>query len=132
MPFGAELRHGRARLRIWAPQQATIAVALDGRSPLPMQGTSAGWYELSVDAVAGARYQFVLSDGRRVADPASRYQPEDVDGPSELIDAHAYQWASRGWRGRPWEDTVCYEMHVGTFTDTGTFRAARDKLDHLV
>lgn len=66
-----------------------------------------------------------------MADPASRYQPCDVDGASEVIDPGAYRWLSPKWRGRPWDDAVLYELHLGTFTSGGTFRAAIEKLDHL-
>ena len=65
-------------------------------------------------------------------DPASRYQPEDVHGPSEVIDPAAYVWRDAGWSGRPWEEAVVYELHIGAFTPEGTFRAAIGKLDHLV
>jgi maltooligosyltrehalose trehalohydrolase len=73
-----------------------------------------------------------LPDGTRVPDPASRFQPQDVHGPSEVIDPSAYQWSDSAWRGRPWSDAVLYELHVGTFTEEGTFLAAIEKLDHLV
>ena len=74
----------------------------------------------------------MLPDGLRVPDPASRYQPEDVHGPSEVVDAAAYVWRDTGWRGRPWHEAVVYELHIGAFTPEGTFRGAIDKLDHLV
>ena len=54
-------------------------------------------------------------------DPASRYQPEDVHGPSEVVDPRAYTWADADWRGRPWHETVLYELHVGTFTPRARF-----------
>src|SRR6185503_19647645 len=60
------------------------------------------------------------------------FQPEDVHGPSEIIDPGAYQWRETAWPGRPWEEAVIYELHVGAFTPEGTFRAAVAKLDHLV
>ena len=64
-------------------------------------------------------------------DPASRFQPEDVHGPSEVIDPAAYRWPDESWRGRPWHEAVLYELHVGAFTPEGTFRAAIGRLDHL-
>jgi malto-oligosyltrehalose trehalohydrolase len=67
-----------------------------------------------------------------VPDPVSRFQPDDVHGPSEVIDPRAYHWLCDGWTGRPWEEAIIYELHIGTFTPEGTFRAAMDKLDHLV
>ena len=77
------------------------------------------------------RYSFVLADGMRVPDPAARAQIGDVHGPSRLVDPHAYAWRTRGWRGRPWEEAVIYELHIGTFTPEGTFDGVRSKLDHL-
>ena len=65
-------------------------------------------------------------------DPASRHQPEDVHGSSEVIDPSSYMWRDIAWRGRPWEEAVLYELHIGAFTPEGTFRAAIDRLDHLV
>ncbi len=78
------------------------------------------------------RYTFELPNGHHVPDPASRFLPEDVLGPSEIIDPLAFEWTDRGWTGRPWEETILYELHIGTFTPDGTFRAAIDKLDYLV
>ncbi|ODN68959.1 Malto-oligosyltrehalose trehalohydrolase [Methylobrevis pamukkalensis] len=65
-------------------------------------------------------------------DPGSRFQPDDVLGPSEVVDPAAFAWEDAGWTGRPWHEAVIYELHVGTFTQEGTFRAVIDRLDHLV
>jgi malto-oligosyltrehalose trehalohydrolase len=131
MPFGAEFRDGRGRFRIWAPAQSALTLVIEGRAPIRMQSAAGGWYESIVEAEAGAQYRFALSDGTLVPDPASRYQPHDVDGPSELIDPQAYGWSMPAWRGLPWEEAVVYELHLGTFTPDGTFSAAIEKLDHL-
>ena len=79
----------------------------------------------------GTEYQFVLQDGMAVPDPASRAQKGDVNGPSVVIDPGRYQPINPDWAGRPWEETVIYELHIGTFTPQGTFRAAIDKLPYL-
>ena len=133
MPFGAELQaDGRVRFRLWAPPHGRVGVELNG-DVLPMEGLGGGWHELVTDrGGAGTPYRFVLPDGLRVPDPASRYQPEDVHGPSEVIDSTIYNWSDAGWKGRPWEEAVVYELHIGAFTPEGTFRAAIGKLDHLV
>ncbi len=133
MPFGAELQaDGRVRFRLWAPPHREVQIELDGET-VAMRATGAGWHELVTDcARAGTRYRFVLPDGLRVPDPASRYQPEDVHGPSEVVDPAAYAWRDANWSGRPWEEAVVYELHIGGFTPEGTFRAAIGKLDHLV
>ena len=98
-----------------------------------MRRAGEGWHELITDhARPGTRYNFVLPDESRVPDPASRHQPRDVHGPSEVIDPATHAWADGDWRGRPWDEAVVYELHIGAFTPEGTFRAAIGKLDHLV
>ncbi len=135
MKFGTSLTPRGARFRLWAPECATISLRIPARSAedLPMQREPRGWFVLEVEgARPGDRYSFVLPDGLAVPDPVSRYQPDDAHCDSELIDPRAYRWRDLGWPGRPWEEAVLYELHIGTFTPQGTFRAAIDKLDHLV
>jgi malto-oligosyltrehalose trehalohydrolase len=135
MPFGAEVcADGSVRFRIWAPAQHEMKLRLDSqRDVLTMRSLDEGWHELVTrEAHVGSRYSFLLDSGTEVPDPASRHQPEDTRGPSEVIDPRAYEWKERAWRGRPWESTVLYELHVGAFTPEGTFRAAIEKLDYLV
>jgi len=79
----------------------------------------------------GCRYKFRLPDGGEVPDPGSRYQPQDVHGASEVVDLKAYEWKSDTWPGRPWDESVIYELHIGSFTEEGTFRATIERLDHL-
>jgi maltooligosyltrehalose trehalohydrolase len=98
-----------------------------------MEAHADGWFELdTADAQAGSRYSFGLDDGKAVPDPVSRFQPEDVHGPSEVVDPTAYRWQNPDWRGRPWHETVLYELHVGTFSEEGTYDGLRRRLDHLV
>jgi maltooligosyltrehalose trehalohydrolase len=134
MKFGTQVTTRGVRFRLWAPQATAVSLKLyDPNRVLPMIALPRGWYELEVDGIGhGMRYRFVLHDGTEVPDPASRYQPEDVHGPSEVVDPLAYGWRDVGWRGRPWEEAIFYELHVGTFTPEGTFRAAIEKLDYLV
>ena len=133
MPFGAELKvDRRVRFRLWTPQHREVAVEFDGKV-IAMSPLGAGWHEfVTGSARAGTRYRFRLPGGLRVPDPASRYQPEDVHGPSEVVEPAAYLWRDADWTGRPWQEAVVYELHIGTFTPEGTFRAAIGKLDHLV
>jgi malto-oligosyltrehalose trehalohydrolase len=91
-----------------------------------------GWFEVTAaEARPGSRYRFRLPDGVLVPDPASRHQPEDVHGPSEVVDPEAFDWTDAGWRGRPFEEAVFYELHVGAFTPAGTFDGAAAQLDRL-
>jgi len=133
MRFGAEVQGDNSvRFNIWAPAQKSLRIAIDGAAPLPLHAGADGWHELtSAVAHPGSRYRFLLADDTAVPDPASRFQPEDVHGPSEVIDPIAYRWSDARWAGRPWIEAVVYELHVGTFTPEGTFRAAIGRLEHL-
>lgn len=135
MPFGAEpLADGRVRFRFWAPSADAVALVVEGApEPVPMRAYAGGWFEAVTDvACVGARYMYRLPDGRDVPDPAARWQPGGVHGWSEVIDPRAWRWTDADWRGIPWEACVLYELHVGTFTPEGTYRAAIGRLDHLV
>lgn len=134
MPFGAEVQpDGSVRFQFYGPGVDSVELVLEGRpDPLRMDLDADGWHCLTTaDAGIGSRYSFQLPDGLRVPDPASRFQPEDVHGPSEVVAPGSYLWRDGEWRGRPWEQAVLYELHIGTFTRAGTFLAAIDKLDHL-
>ena len=134
MRFGAEPRNGGTRFKIWAPKCKTMQLRIKGkRKLLELESIGDGWHRLDVDGVkAGAHYKYVLPDGTEIPDPASRYQPDDVHGFSEVIDPGDYAWSDPDWKGRPWEEAIIYELHIGTFTEQGTFRSAIAKLDHLV
>jgi maltooligosyltrehalose trehalohydrolase len=130
---GPSFEEGGIRFRLWAPAQKRVSLALEGRgSRIPMKECDDGFFEVFVEGIgAGALYRFELSDGMQVPDPASRFQPQDVHGPSETVDHEAYRWSER-WPGRAWDDVVLYELHIGAFTPEGTFADAAHKLDHLV
>ncbi|MBX9634036.1 MAG: malto-oligosyltrehalose trehalohydrolase [Magnetospirillum sp.] len=131
MPFGTTLEPGGTRFRLWAPDCDGVALHRPGHPDLPMVKDGDGWAEILVaEAGAGTRYGFRVG-GLTVPDPASRHQPDDVHHLSEVIDPAAYEWADGDWAGRPWEDAVLYELHVGSFTAEGSFQAAMAKLDYL-
>jgi maltooligosyltrehalose trehalohydrolase len=128
--FGARLTENGATFRLWAPAARHVGLLLD--QPQAMQRGDDGFFCAEIEGVrAGARYKFRIDDEIDVPDPASDFQPEDVNGPSELIDHDRYQWEATDWRGRPWHDTVLVESHVGAFTPQGSYSAMIDKLDHL-
>src|SRR5215469_18554108 len=133
LQFGAELRPEGVRFRVWAPQAATVSLQLEDPllSAIPMNREPKGWFSVSTSiARAGTRYRYLI-DGQAFPDPASRYQPEGVHGPSEVIDPSAYDWSDLGWRGCRWEEIVLYELHVGTFSEAGDFAGAVHHLDHI-
>ncbi len=129
--FGPIRCDGLVTFRLWAPEQTAVALAIEGREPVPMDGGADGWFAVTTAAPDGCRYRFLLADGALVPDPASRFQPEDVHGPSEIVAEDAFVWSDHGWRGLSWHEAVIYELHVGTFTPEGTFRAAAAKLPYL-
>jgi maltooligosyltrehalose trehalohydrolase len=134
IPFGAALEANGARFRLWAPSARTVELQLlDGKGrTLPMSARGDGWFEAIVaDARAGARYRYFIDGQSEAPDPASRFQPEDVLGPSLVVDPDAYVWTNDDWRGRPWSETILYELHVGAFTPEGTFDGVRERLEHI-
>ena len=128
--FGAELLpEGGVRFRLWAPAAKRVDLKI-GTNFHEMSAAADGWFEQDVEhARAGTRYQYRIDGGPLVPDPASRFQPQDVDGPSEVIDPRAFKL--KDWRTPPWTEAVLYELHVGTFTAEGTYRGALSKLDQL-
>jgi malto-oligosyltrehalose trehalohydrolase len=129
--FGARLTTEGASFRLWAPAAKRVDLLLE--KPHPMQRGADGCFSADIPGVkAGARYKFRIDDEIDVPDPASAFQPDDVSGPSEVIDHASYRWRASAWRGRPWHETVLIETHVGTFTREGSYRAMIGKLDHLV
>jgi maltooligosyltrehalose trehalohydrolase len=129
--FGAKLTADGATFHLWAPAAKRVDLLLD--KPLELARGGDGWFSAEIAGVkAGARYKFRIDGEIDVPDPASAFQPNDISGPSEVIDHGAYRWRATGWRGRPWQETVLLESHVGTFTPEGTYRAMIGKLDQLV
>lgn len=137
MPFGIKLLDdGRTRFGLWAPAAQSVELCLaneDIELSFVLEAKADGWFELSTDAAqAGSRYRYRIDGGICVPDPASRYQADDVHGYSVVVDPETWPWSDHGWSGRPWEQAVIYELHVGTFTPQGTFKAVADKLDYLL
>jgi len=131
MPFGAEVSQEGTRFALWAPTAREITLVLDGAErPMPDEGD--GWRRLlAPEARAGSRYAYRIDGNLMVPDPASRFQPDDVHGPSLVVDPSAYQWSDGSWTGRAWEETVLYEVHVGTATPEGTYAGLMRKLEDL-
>lgn len=136
-PIGAEYfgNHG-TNFRVWAPRASEMSVQLIEGGPSQALGTwpllreDNGYFAGTVsDAVPGMRYWLVL-DGKKLPDPASRFQPDGHSGTSEICDPK-YPWADTAWKGRKRQDVVIYEMHVGTFTAEGTWNAAARELPEL-
>lgn len=132
LPFGASLLpSGKTRFRFWAPAQNHVAVEVDRLPAVAMEAVGEGWFEAEVACGAGTSYRYRLANGLAVPDPASRAQADDVHGPSLVVDPHSYGWRNTGWRGRPWHETVLYELHAGTFGGFAGVQAALPRLAEL-
>jgi maltooligosyltrehalose trehalohydrolase len=128
-PLGAHLiAPDRCEFRVWSPNRERVGLRI-GSHTFPMQKTEDGYHEAVLSAHPGTRYSYLLDEVAR-PDPASRFQPEGVHGPSQVIDP-SFEWHDTSWRRPALEDFVLYELHVGTFTAEGTFDAIIPKLDAL-
>jgi maltooligosyltrehalose trehalohydrolase len=117
-------------LRVWAPNVSRLAVLVDGRTT-ELEPAEDGWWT-GPELAAGTDYAFLLDGGDEpVPDPASRWQPAGVHGPSRVYDQSAYRWSDAGWAGRELPGAVIYELHIATFTPGATFDSAIERLDHL-
>ena len=122
------------RFRVWAPKCAKVEVVLEGQGSAVILRPEEGGYFAghSESARAGWLYRFRLDGSETVyPDPASRFQPQGPHGPSQIVDPGAFKWTDQGWRGVAREGQVIYEMHIGTFTQEGTWQAACRELPEL-
>jgi maltooligosyltrehalose trehalohydrolase len=135
MTIGAQPLAEGVRFRVWAPRSREVDVVVYGPSLErihPLDPEPGGYFAADLPGVAaGARYRYRLDGRDAYPDPATRSQPDGVHGPSEVVDPTAFAWRTTGWQGVAADDLVIYELHVGTFTEGGTFDAAVDRLDEL-
>ncbi|CQD14844.1 glgZ [Mycobacterium europaeum] len=118
--------------RVWAPKPESVRLDVEGRVHA-MTRSDDGWWHTTVDAAPDARYGFLLDDDPTVLpDPRSPRQPDGVHARSQLWDPAGAAWTDGDWQGRAVEGAVIYELHLGTFTEAGTFDSAIEKLEYLV
>ena len=111
---GATLQpDGATVFSLWAPDARHVAVRLGDGSLHSLHHQDDGWYSTRVSCGAGTLYRFLINDTLSVPDPASRHQPKGTDGPSCVVDPAAFAWQHDDWQGRPWHETVIYELHPG-------------------
>ena len=115
---------------MWAPLPSSVDLVLEGERRA-MARDERGWWHVDAPAEAGARYAFSPDGGEPRPDPRSYDQPEGIDAPSAVYDHAAFEWHDRGWTGIELSRAVLYELHVGTFSEAGTFDGAIDHLPHL-
>ena len=135
LDIGANPINGNsARFRVWTPYATSVAVRLIDQNmvTVPMQPNGRGYFDVTIrDIGSRSRYRYVLDGVKERPDPASRFQPEGVHGPSVVVDPGAFQWTDQAWNGLPLKDFIIYELHVGTFTHEGTFEAIIPRLSYL-
>jgi maltooligosyltrehalose trehalohydrolase len=130
--IGADLIEGGAYFRVWAPDRQTVSVVIDDQA-FPLEREADGYFHGVIEqAGTETRYRFRLDDDEKLyPDPASRFQPDGPHGDSEIVDPSTYRWTDSEWRGVSSKGLVIYEMHIGTFTAKGTWRAAIEHLGAL-
>jgi maltooligosyltrehalose trehalohydrolase len=133
--FGAVPSQDGVRFRVWASGARDVRLQLhDGAAAgvHPLADAGDGLRETWIrGAAAGNRYAYILDGSRPLPDPASRFQPDGVHGPSQVIDPSVFPWTDPRWRTRPARDLIVYELHVGTFTEEGTFAGVERRLPYL-
>lgn len=123
------------KFRVWAPNcdHLELKIYQPSQQRLAMTRQANGYWQAEVTALpANSRYTFVLPGEIERPDPASHFQPEGVHGPSQVIDHEQFSWKDASWQGVPLSDMIIYELHVGTFTPTGTFEAVIERLTDLM
>ncbi len=137
LPQGAEADEFGVHYRVWAPvcQQLSVEVSDPAGTPLrtvPLGRSDRGFFDgVDAEGSPGDLYKFRLDGAQSFPDPASRFQPQGVHGPSMVVDPDTYEWNDALWQRPPFRDLVIYELHLGTWTPAGSFRSAIEKLPHL-
>jgi len=127
------LEDGRCQFLVWAPlsQKVEVHMVAPRERTLPLQKVEQGYHQSLVEGVEPGSFYFYCLDGQKERpDPASRFQPQGVHGPSQTVDA-SFVWDDSGWPGLPIPEYIIYELHVGTFTPDGTFNAVIPQLREL-
>src|SRR5258706_11678709 len=126
MPGATYLGAGRCEFVVWAPLSAELKVCLAGAGAervVPLSGSDNGYYHGILDGVdPGTNFWYQTNSTTRRPDPASRFQPQGVHGPSQVV-AREFPWEDAAWPGVELADCIFYEIHVGTFTSEGTLDA---------
>lgn len=121
------------RFRVWAPEATRVELVVEGAPrPVPLEKNPDGTFGLlSAEVRVGDLYRYLVDGNGPFPDPASRYQPEGVHGPSEVVAPSRFAWSDRAWKGPDRDRLSIYEMHVGCFTPEGTYAAATERLEYL-
>lgn len=132
--IGAEyINNNTCNFVVWAPDAETVDVVFKERDePVSLEKVEHGYWKNTISGVKpGSLYQFLLDGKKKHPDPASRSQPEGVHSWSRVIEQNNFSWTDKDWKGLPLSEMILYELHIGTYTEAGTFEAMLEKLDHL-
>jgi maltooligosyltrehalose trehalohydrolase len=130
---GAFVSDDGVHFRVWAPEAKQVEVVLEpGAQRQALDREDGGYFGKWIRGLGpGQLYRYSLNGGSPLADPASRFQPKGIEGPSEVVDTSSFRWTDASWKGCGMAGQVIYEMHIGTFTAGGTFRAAAEQIVDL-
>lgn len=133
LELGATVSDGGVKFTVWAPSAASVSLMIAEESKeIPMDPLGNGYFTTFLGGAGpGTRYFYLLNGKQTRPDPVSRFQPEGVNDPSEVIDPGKFKWKDQSWRGLPLEKMIIYEIHTGTFTEEGTFEAIIPFLAYL-
>lgn len=135
MKIGADYHGlGNCEFTVWAPllKEVAVQIVAPQEQLLPMEKDEEGYWKVTASGIEpGTLYFYKLEGTNDRPDPASKFQPQGVHGPSQVIDLSTFFWTDTDWAGVPLEETIIYELHVGTFTPEGTFAAIIPRLDTL-
>src|ERR1051325_5098677 len=137
-PIGAELiGENQTHFRVWAPKAREVELVLEDAAEgkpkfFSLTAESGGYFSGAANACDGSRYRFRLNGAQSLyPDPASRFQPDGPHGSSCVVDPTRFRWQDTNWAGLTLSGQIIYEMHIGTFTKEGTWRAAAEQLREL-
>ena len=133
MNIGAHYTNKNCEFTVWAPNHDKVSLLLTEKNEsIAMQKARGGYWKLRVEGIKPAtKYLYQIANQAPKPDPASHYQPEGVFGSSAVVDHEAFRWKDSDWQGIPLEELVFYELHVGTFTREGNFKAISERLGEL-
>jgi maltooligosyltrehalose trehalohydrolase len=133
LDLGANASEGGVHFRVWAPKASSVSLVLLGdKEPYPMSPEDRGYFSTFLQGLEPTRrYCYLLNENQPRPDPVSRFQPEGVHGPSEVVDPRQFRWEDQDWNGIPLEEMIIYEIHTGTFTQEGAFEGIIPFLDYL-
>ena len=133
-PLGAFPTDDGVHFRVWAPEASAIELVLDDDrdTTVALDPQDHGYFEGAVSGLEpGARYRYRVDGECPFPDPASRFQPEGVHGPSTVVDPDGFEWQDAGWAPPTRDELVFYELHIGTFSATGTYAGVQERLAYL-